>query len=79
MVVAWWNGGGRLKARINVNPELRKYISKGPDIFVYGEPLVTRTTNGLYIPGYNIIIHKAQLDGVRRGLIVYYKEKHATL
>ena len=77
MVVAWWNGGGKLIPRLNANPGLQKYLSKGPDIFVYGEALVTKVTNEMRIPGYNIIIHKAKLEGIRRGLVVYYKEKYA--
>ena len=31
LVVAWWNGGGKLEPRLNVNPELQKFIAKGPD------------------------------------------------
>ena len=27
--------------------------------------------------GYNTIIHKAQIQGIRRGLVVYLKQKHA--
>ena len=37
MVVAWWNGGGKLIPRLNANPGLQKYISVRPDVFVYGE------------------------------------------
>ena len=29
------------------------------------------------LPGYNMIIHKAQIENNRRGLVVYYKECHA--
>ena len=46
-------------------------------MFVYGEALVTRITNEMKIPGYNMILHKAQLKSNRRGLLVYYKQKHA--
>ena len=52
-------------------------MSKGPNIFVYGEALVTKITNEMRIPGYNIIMHKAHLEGNRRGIVVYYKQKHA--
>ena len=77
MVVAWWNGGGKLIPRINANPGLQKYMSKEPDIFVYGEALVTKLTKEMRIPGYNIIMHKANMEGNRRGIVVYYKQKHA--
>ena len=77
MVLAWWNGGGKLIPRLNANPGLQKYISVGPDVFVYGEALVTKITNEMKIPGYNMILHKAQLEGNRRGLMVYYKQTHA--
>ena len=77
MVVAWWNGGGKLVPRLNANPALKKYMSREPDIFVYGEALATKTTNEMRIPGYNIIMHKAEINGYRRGLAVYYKQKHA--
>ena len=77
MVVAWWNGGGKLIPRLNANPELQKYMSKGPDMFVYGEALVPKITNEMRLPGYNTILHKAQPKGNRRGIMVYYKQKHA--
>ena len=35
MVIAWWNGEGKLEPRLNANPELQKYMSTGPDIFAY--------------------------------------------
>ena len=28
MVVAWWNGGGKLIPRVNANPGLQKYLLK---------------------------------------------------
>ena len=37
LVTTWWNGGGRLVSRIEVNPELRVYLATKPDIFVYGD------------------------------------------
>ena len=33
----WWNGGGKIKLRLNTNPVLRKFLAQKPDIFVYGE------------------------------------------
>ena len=77
LVVAWWNGGGKLAPRLNTNPGLQEYMSLSPDVFVYGEALVTRITNDMKLPGYNMILHKAQLKGKRRGLLVYFKQKLA--
>ena len=77
MVLAWWNGGGKLVPRLNANPGLQKYMSTEPDIFVYGEAMAKRKTKEMNLPGYNMIIHKAQIEKNRRGLVVYYKECHA--
>ena len=76
MVIAWWNGGGKLVPRLNANPGLQKYMSTEPDIFVYGEALAKRKTNEMNLPGYNMIIHKPQIEVNRRGLVVYYKQCH---
>ena len=77
LTIAWWNGGGKIVPRLRTNPGLQEFISTRPDIFVYGEALVTKKTKDLKIPGYNTIIHKAQIQGIRRGLVVYLKQKHA--
>ena len=37
MVISWWNGGGKLIARLKVNPVLREFLQTRPDIFAYGE------------------------------------------
>ena len=34
---SWWNGGGRIRMRMQTNPELRKLLQTNPDIFAYGE------------------------------------------
>ena len=70
MVVSWWNGGGRLIPRIRVNPELKKFISTKPDIFVYGESLTYRFKQNITIPGYKVILQTAQRNKLRRGLAV---------
>ena len=77
--VNWWNGGGALVSRITTNPELGKFLSSGPDIFVYGEALVKRHTKEIVIPGYKTTIHKAQKNGLRRGLVVYYQSMYANV
>ena len=79
MVVSWWNGGGRLIPRIRVNPELTKFISTKPDIFVYGESLTYRFKQSITIPGYKVILHTAKRNDLRRGLAVYYREKYANV
>ena len=59
LVVSWWNGGGKTVARLEVNPELGKYLATKPDVFVYGESLVYKPTQRVKIPGYKAIIHTA--------------------
>ena len=77
MVIAWWNGGGKIAPRLNANSGLQKYMSTGPDIFAYGEALAKRRTSERNLLGYNMILHKPQTESNRRGLVVYYKQKHA--
>ena len=72
LTIAWWNGGGKIVPRLKTNPGLQEFISTRPDIFVYGEALVTKKTKETNIPGYKTIIHKAHKHGIRRGLVVYY-------
>ena len=76
LVISWWNGGGRLVSRIEVNPELRAYLATKPDIFVYGESMVYKKTQKVHIPGYKVIIHVAKRNELRRGLAVFYQEKY---
>ena len=77
LVVSWWNGGGRLVPRMEVNPELKTYLETKPDIFVYGESLVYKPTRKVNIQGYKVIIHTAKRNELRRGLAIFYKEKHS--
>ena len=49
--ISWWNGGGNIKLRLCINPELRKFLALKPDIFVYGETC-TPSSIGLTINGY---------------------------
>ena len=76
-VVAWWNGGGKLIPRIKANPELQRFMATNPDIFAYGEALVFKSTKEHNITGYKMMLHKARTDGIRRGIAVYYRDKHA--
>ena len=75
-VVAWWNGGGKLVPRIRANPELQKFLATKPDMFAYGEALVYRGSKEHVITGYKTILHKAQTEGIRRGIVVFYRDKH---
>ena len=77
MKIAWWNGGGKLVSRLCGNPGLQKFIASEPDIFVYGEALISRKTKGIELVGYNSIVHKSKINGVRRGMVIYYKQMHA--
>ena len=79
--ICWWNGGGNIKLRLNSNPELRKFLSLKPDLFVYGESC-TPSTQGLSINGYACYLHKAKLNvagNYRRGLAIFYLEKYCFL
>ena len=75
-MVAWWNGGGKLIPRIKANPELQKFIATNPDIFAYGEALVFKSNKEYGLIGYKSILHKALNGGTRRGIVVYYRNKH---
>ena len=79
--ICWWNGGGNIKQRLNTNPELRKFLSKKPDIFVYGETC-SPSSLGLSINGYSLYLHKAKLNvegNYRRGLAVFYRSNYRFL
>ena len=76
LLMAWWNGGGKLIPRMEANPELQKFLATRPAIFAYGEAQVTTKTKKIRINGYTTIIHSAQKEGRRRGIVVYYKNKH---
>ena len=77
----WWNGGGKIKLRLNTNPVLRKFLAQKPDIFVYGEA-GTPSSLGLSINGYASYLHKSKLKTVgnyRRGLAIFYLTKYRFL
>ena len=79
--ISWWNGGGNIKLRLTTNPEVRKFLSKKPDIFVYGE-CCTPSSQSLSINGYAIYLHKSQLNVAgnhRRGLAIFYLNKYRFL
>ena len=79
--IFWWNGGGNIKLRLSINPELRKFLELKPDIFVYGETL-TPSSIGLSINGCANYIHKSKLNlagNYRRGLAICYLEKYRFL
>ena len=75
--MAWWNGGGKLVPRIKANPELQKFLATQPDIFAYGEAQVTTRTKEMKINGYTTILLRAQKEGRRRGIVIYYKNKYS--
>ena len=66
-------------SRLEVNPVLKEFLDKKPDIFAYGESLVFRSKKDLNLRGYKVIIHKAQLKSLKRGIVIYYKEKLANI
>ena len=77
----WWNGGGKIKLRLNTNPELRKFLSRKPDIFGYGET-GTPSSVGLSINGYANFFHASKLNiegNYRRGLAIFFLSKYRFL
>ena len=73
----WWNGGGRIRARLKTNPELRKVIDTNPDIFIYGESETPSPVN-LSIKGYVCYLHKSKInlrENYRRGLAIFLSPK----
>ena len=79
MKVAWWNGGGKMMVRLKANPVLLQFLEGKPDIFVYGEALVSKNTKEIKIDGYKRIIHKAERGGVRRGIVIFYRKEYANV
>ena len=76
ITVSWWNGGGKMMSRIMVNPELNKFLATKPDIFVYGEAQVERVSKKLSLDGYKTIVHKAEKQSRRRGMVLFYKKRY---
>ena len=77
----WWNGGGRIRARLKTNPELRALIASNPDIFIYGESVTPSPVN-LSIKGYVCYLHKSKInlsENYRRGLAIFYLHKYRFL
>ena len=77
----WWNGGGKIRARLKTNPELRKVIDSNPDIFIYGESETPSSVN-LSIKGYLCYLHKSKInqrENYRRGLAIFYLQKYRFL
>ena len=62
-----------------MNPVLLQFLETKPDIFVYGEALIYKRAKELKIVGYETIVHKAQNEGVRRGIVVFYREKYSSV
>ena len=68
IMISWWNGGGKVVARLKVNPVLNQYLKTKPDIFAYGEALVSQDTKEMKLEGYNTIIHKAKIKLIKNFL-----------
>ena len=75
----FWNGGGKLKSRLESNPVLQKLINDNkPDIFTYGEAQINSPGN-LNLDGYSCYLHQTKptsVDNFRRGLAIFYLKKH---
>ena len=76
--VCWWNGGGKIRTRLRVNPELKKLLNTNPDVFTYGEA-ETPSPKNLDIENYICYLHSSKIDSTanfRRGLAIFYLEKY---
>ena len=51
-------------------------MASQPDIFAYGEAQIAKKTKEMKLHGYQAIVHGAQREGRRRGIVVYYHNKH---
>ena len=73
--VVWWNGGGRIKSRIESNPGLIKLINdRKPNVFIYGEAQIA-IPHDLNLKGYSYYLHAskpAQVDNFRRGMAIFF-------
>ena len=58
--VCWWNGGGAIRTRININPGLISLLETKPDIFDYGES-TSSNARGLFLPGYRFLFHRSYI------------------
>ena len=74
-VVSWWNGGGKMYARMAVNQELTCFLNTKPDIFAYGESQIYKNSR-TSIPGYRTINHLAKRNTWRRGIAVHYLQEY---
>ena len=78
LLIGWWNGGGGILKRLKVNPGLKQFLNTKPDIFAYGESLIT-SSQGLSLEGYNYFLHRSYYrdnNKCRRGMVVFFKKKH---
>ena len=78
LTIGWWNGGGGLKKRLEVNPGVRKFIKSKPDIWTYSESGITKPQS-LSLDGYKYFLHRSYLrdkQKCRRGMNLFYKQKH---
>ena len=72
--VFWWNGGGGVLKRLKVNPVLRNVLDNQPEIFVYGESELSKSS-GLFLNNYKFIFHRSYIkvsDNYRRGLVIFF-------
>ena len=78
---SWWNGGGKIRYRLSSNPELKKFLTTKPDVFVYGEA-ETHSPLDLNIDGYICYLHGSKINtpgNFRRGLAIFYLDKYRFL
>ena len=72
----FWNSGGCLLSRIRTNPQLSDLISSLPDMFVFVETMLYKTSKtSSLLPNYDVITHLAKRKSHRRGISVFYSSK----
>ena len=81
LTLLYWNGGGCMSSRLCVNPELKSLIlAETPVVFVYAESMVYSSAKLTFPPNslsdYDSVHHIALKDSNRRGISIFYLQKH---
>ena len=75
----YWNGGGCMSSRLDVNPELKSLLAIRTDLFVYAENLIyskSKLKSQINPPGYGAFHLMANRKLGQRGISVFFLEKH---
>ena len=79
LVLFYWNGGGCMSSRLNINPQLKSLLATTPDIFAYTESMVyakSKQSLQRLLPGCDCFHHTAVKGSCRRGISVFFLEQY---